>query len=30
MTAVIIALALTDGAAVVGMSWALWRARRRP
>ena len=25
-----LALALTDSAAIVGIAWTLWRARRRP
>ena len=28
MTSVIIALALTDSAAIVGIAWTLWRMRR--
>ena len=29
MTSVIIALALTDSAALVGIAWTLWRMRGR-
>ncbi len=30
MTVVIIALALTDSAALAGIAWTLWRLRGRP